>query len=79
MSLADRLNALEPGPRRPVCSIRTAGEAMSKADRQALTDFLADRRYSGRQISDALRAEGFAVSAITVNRHRRGECSCGAR
>lgn len=82
MSLSDRLKEPDTATRRAKCTLWKALALLAEQsgdEHAALRAALADRRYTGRQIADALRAEGFEVTPNTVNRHRRGECSCGTR
>jgi hydroxymethylpyrimidine/phosphomethylpyrimidine kinase len=77
MSLADRLEA---GPATVVhgnpCSVATALSALPPKERAALQAMLDDRRWTQRQIQDALKAEGIDVGFQSIGRHRNQACRC---
>lgn len=57
------------------------GTEMPAEDREVLVTELERPRdaiswLTGRTIVSALMAEGYDVSETTVNKHRRGDCSC---
>ena len=76
MKLADALaqEATLPGPK---CGIHTALQALSEEDRGTLMAALENRDVTGAAISRALATIGHKMTAFTVNRHRKGDCSCG--
>jgi hypothetical protein len=79
VALSDRLREPDRPSQGPTCTLRRVLALLAEEspdEHAALRAALADRRYTGRQIAAALRAEGFEVSSITVNRHRRRECAC---
>lgn len=61
----------------PRCGISRATETLSSEDRQALEAALGNHNLTHAQISRGLRANGYAVSAGTISRHRAGDCACG--
>lgn len=74
MNLAQRLAAtdgLRGGPRCRLCILLMD---LREPDAGTLRDAVAGNVYSSAQIATALKAEGHAVSAATVARHRRQEC-----
>ena len=74
MSLADALKAereLAPGPKCGMCVLLPT---LDEEDRAELEASLAGK-MSGSRISRAMRAVGINVSAQTILRHRRGDCS----
>lgn len=78
MSIAERLAAPTPAPRAR-CSVAAILGKLEGQDRDALVVAIGDDRFTGEAIAQALRAEGHQVSGHTVQRHRRGRCSCDAR
>lgn len=75
MTLADALTAHKTGPKGPTCSMCVLVRDLPKADRDALVAALNDSSFTHAAISRALNAEGFKVAAMTVGRHRKGECA----
>ena len=74
MTLADALTAHKVAYKGPKCSMcRLVGD-LPKADRDALLSALADPTFTHAAIARALHAEGFKIAALTVGRHRKGEC-----
>jgi hypothetical protein len=72
------LDAIKDEVRKPggVCSISLLD--LTPADRSALDQALAADKtvYPSTAIAKALDKRGHAVNAYTINRHRRGDCSC---
>jgi hypothetical protein len=58
-----------------VCSIRELLEAMPKDEAE---DFRAALRsgYKGTHIAKAMKSRNYNISSYTIQRHRRGQCSC---
>lgn len=52
-------------------------QAMSDADRATLAAALADPTMSLSTIVRALAASGHRVGRHTLERHKKGDCSCG--
>ena len=80
-SLADRLDAMPRSlggqGRRGSCAVATILAALDDDDRAALDDALAAvPGPTARSVADSLAAEGWAISAETVSKHRRGGCAC---
>lgn len=75
MTLAAALEQHKPTRKGPRCTMCDLTEQLDKRDMAALTAALADETFTHAAIARALRAEGHKVSAITVGRHRKGECS----
>jgi len=71
-------DATPPAKRRGLdCSVGTALTTLPESEATALRSMLANRQaWTDRAIFEACRAEGYAVGAQTVGRHRRGECRC---
>lgn len=76
MSLAERLRNVSAERKGPPCTIRVLLDGMTKEDKQALTEVLADPTVQSRAIWRALVAEGYEVSDSPVARHRKGLCLC---
>ena len=74
-SLAAKLaESRQPKPG-PGCSFGAILRELDDIDRKALINAL-NSTMGGEQIADVLRTEGHDISGITVQRHRRGRCSC---
>lgn len=58
------------------CTINSIIESMDEDDAEALSKAFADPSIKGTTICKVLKARGFAVASHTVQRHRRGGCSC---
>ena len=81
MSLAEALaagpTAVRKGPR---CSIGILMAGMSRDDRAALNSAFDDPEWTSTSIGKMLDEHaGFKCSPHTVQRHRRGECTCEPR
>jgi GTP-sensing pleiotropic transcriptional regulator CodY len=79
MSLRAALDAEKAAARKgPPCSFEAIFARLDKADADALTAYLADREnITTTVILRALQAEGFSIGQNTVQRHRKGICTCG--
>ena len=75
MSLADALEANKTSARGPRCTLCVLLTKMDKADRVALDAALADDTFTHAAISRALKAEGYGITANTVQRHRTRGCA----
>ncbi len=78
MALADR-PPQRLIPLTKLCGIAKILQALDDADRQTLSGWLADGVYQGEALARRLTSAGHPVKGDTVNRHRRGVCSCGTR
>lgn len=78
MGLADAI-AAQTATKGPKCSMRELFARLDAADVPALTAALADARIPSTAIARALIAEGHKATGFVVNRHRKGDCACGAR
>lgn len=81
MAFMDTVAAMAEEAKGPGCSIKKIRGQLDAADNATLTEVLESPRTS-TLIAKALAAEGIrvsgkAVSAETVQRHRKGRCSCG--
>ena len=76
MSLASAI-AREMQPPGPKCAVATVMKLMDPDDVATLTAALADKDITAAAIGRALRSIGVDVSAFSVRRHQKGECSCG--
>jgi hypothetical protein len=79
MSLATALEAEKAAARKgPPCGMSVLLARLDKADATTLVAYLADRdNVTTAVIHRALLAEGHQLGKNTIERHRRGECSCG--
>lgn len=76
MGLSEALKAQIAPKRGPKCHVWRLLQTLPADDLDALTCAL-DSDMTHATISRALIDEGHRVSAITIGRHRRGECACG--
>lgn len=76
MAFADALKVANSS-KGPPCTIAVTMDRMSDADAKAFRSALDDPNIRHTVIARALQAEGFAIKAATVSRHRAGECKCG--
>lgn len=76
MGLSDALKAQKVPVGGPRCQVGRLLHTLPADDVDALAEAL-DSDMTHASISRALIEEGHRVTAITVGRHRREECSCG--
>lgn len=76
MSLASAI-AREMQPPGPKCAVATVMKLMDPDDVATLNAALVDKDITAAAIGRALRSIGVDVSAFSVRRHQKGECSCG--
>ncbi len=76
MSLASAI-AREMQPPGPKCAVATVMKLMDPDDVATLNAALSDKDITAAAIGRALRSIGVDVSAFSVRRHQKGECSCG--
>lgn len=76
MSLKDALQTERASGiyRGPSCAVCVLTSELPKDESAALAAALAEATMTHAAISRALRAEGYAIRANTVSRHRKGEC-----
>lgn len=60
----------------PTCSLAAVRAALTVADQAELDELLADASVPATHIALALRNRGHAIQGQTLQRHRRGDCSC---
>lgn len=60
-----------------VCQYKTVYATLDKEDQAGLELAIYDPSITVVSIERALRQRNYAVSACTLRRHRRKECSCG--
>lgn len=75
MSIRDeaRKAALVPGK---LCQVAVIKREMSKKDAAELDEALGDIAIHGSAIARVLNGRGFTVTNASIQRHRRGDCSC---
>lgn len=79
MSLAESLSAPKRPAKGPRCTVARIVAKLSGADLEAFTAALANPDYTASGISQALADEDLHLHESTIQRHRRGACSCGTR
>lgn len=77
-SLAEHLAAIPASRKGPRCTMWHIERAMTAEDRATLAKALADPSMTLSTIVRALQASGHRVGRHTLERHKKGECSCGA-
>ena len=80
MPLADALSKTSQYPQsnRKPCGVKLVLGKLDKKDHATLVAVMADESVDSAHIYRALTVEGHSVSAQTIRRHRRKECSCGS-
>ena len=61
----------------PVCGYQTLLDTLDKPDQVDLETAMSDFSIQGSAIERALRQRGHSITATTLRRHLRGDCSCG--
>jgi D-arabinose 1-dehydrogenase-like Zn-dependent alcohol dehydrogenase len=59
------------------CGFKTVYDALNTEDQADLKTAITDIGIACSAIERALRQRGYTVSASTMRRHRRKDCSCG--
>ena len=78
MSLANALrNIPEAQHRHRKCGVGVLLDTLNTDDSTALAEALANPDLTGSSIAHVLKNGGHRISANTLNRHRRGDCTCG--
>lgn len=75
MTLVDELLA-DSASRGPACSVGAILSEMDDATRAEWLAALAHQRITATKIADRLTRDGWPVKAMTLQRHRRGDCQC---
>lgn len=75
MSLSESLQAQKTVHRGPRCTVCVTILKMSEEDAAALSAALEDDTFTHAAIGRALQAEGYRITANTVQRHRDRGCS----
>lgn len=78
MSLRRAVAAASATPRHRLCTVTLIRMDLDPDDAADLDEMLADRSITGKALSAGLQSLGHHVTPVTINRHRRGECSCGS-
>lgn len=78
MSLLDEIKSHQPrlGAR---CAFEYLVPSLTPNDADDLAEALADPSVTGTAIAKALAARGHKITAASIQRHRRGGCSCESR
>lgn len=79
MGLLDDIEAECRPAKGPVCGVVAILAALDATDRKVVQAALEDPAKSHAGIARALTRNGHSVKGGTISRHRKGECSCGAR
>jgi hypothetical protein len=86
MSLSDKLIEASKKAASSACKLGLLllGDKLSDKEKQQLITILQvseedPRRVSNVALAKVLRGEGFDISNSSVDRHRRGDCSCNRR
>ena len=75
-SLLDEILEEQGNKAASTCTVRSILETMSDTDRADLQAAFSRPLVDGTVIADILKQRGYKVSSHTVQRHRRGACSC---
>lgn len=58
------------------CTVRTILESVAPTDAEDIRTALGMSNITSTTLTDILKRRGFKLSSHTVQRHRRGDCSC---
>lgn len=77
MSLSEKFAAAQAEKSSKIrCAVALTREEMGEEDRAHFDAALTNLALSGALVSSVLKSEGYDLSAFSVRRHRRKECSC---
>jgi hypothetical protein len=77
MGIMDEIKAEQADTRKgPACGFVEVYKTLHKPDADELRDALGSPAITASTISRVLARHGLKVQSQTVNRHRRGECTC---
>jgi len=76
MSLRQNAAVIEQASSGPRCGVLQLREELTGDDVAWLDEVLNDKRRQSTWIAAVLKQDGHQISAITLQRHRRGICSC---
>lgn len=76
-SIYDEILALETQSQFSCCTVGTILDDVDSDTREGLLKALANPGIKGTLITKALEGRGYRLSSHTLQRHRRGACSCG--
>lgn len=77
MGLADALERATT-KKGPACAMQTVFALLAPGEAAVLRAAFTDPTINAAQIRRALGEEGHHIGVGTVQRHKRGECACGA-
>jgi hypothetical protein len=75
-SLLDEILEVQEAGRTGGCTIKSIHEVMEEPDKSAFAEILLNPSVTGAAIAAVLKRRGYMISSHTVQRHRRGVCSC---
>lgn len=75
-TLFDEILELQAEGRPSTCTVKAILDAMTPADRAAIVQAFNTPTVMGTSIAKVLKKRGFPISSHTLQRHRRGGCSC---
>lgn len=76
-NLLDEIYEVQAQARPSMCTVKTILETLSPADQEAMQQAFDTPGVQGTSIAKVLKKRGHQISSHTVQRHRRGSCSCG--
>lgn len=59
------------------CSVKILLDKLDASDRAAIEEAFGDPAIFGTSIAKVLKSRGYDVAGHTIQRHRRGGCTCG--
>lgn len=75
-NLLNDINAFNTARNLPICGYKAVCAVIDESDIKDLDTALNDPTIQAVAIERALRHRGHTISANTIRRHRRGDCSC---
>jgi hypothetical protein len=76
VGLGARIEAKQAARSNGLCGVAKAAEKMKKVDREEFLRYVNHTRTYASIIAQACREEGYDINPYTINRHRKGQCSC---
>lgn len=61
------------------CSVKILLDKLPPGDRDAIEEAFRDPAIFGTSIAKVLKGRGFDVAGHTIQRHRRGGCTCATK
>lgn len=70
------LEGMTPPVRISTCKVRTVKDQLEESDAELLESYVQDPEWSTNALAGALKKRDVHLSANTILKHRKGNCSC---